>query len=419
MRNKGITSFMEISDAVNLLINNALTISRIVKGRPFSLIGRPLANAITSPVDRPPLDMSHVDGFSIRSIDSIHASKENPVRLRIEGCIKPSQNFKPIEPGKAVKIYTGGYLPPGADTVAPIEEVEVEGNDLLIFRSYHPYENVDRKGSDVKKGDILSYENEILTSTKAALFEALGIYEVSVIDRPVAGLLTFGDELTDVLEEAKSGKTLNFLSPLIEQMLNNLGCNVKYYGIVPDDVELAKRRIMEALDECDLVLTIGGSSVSEIDVASLALKEISEIFVKGLKLQPGRVGGFAIMNRKPVFTLPGLIHSTVNVFNYIVAPLICYIQKIDYQSLIEKLEAKLSQDLTLRKWIGFRRVVWVKLRAMGDEFMAVPRHGQSSLISLIGLSDGYIEVPPSIECLKAQSKVMVYRPAWMDPRILK
>jgi len=419
MHGKGITSFMEISEAVSLLMSSILLMPRIVKGRPLTLIGRPLAEDVFSPVDRPPYDMSHMDGFSISSVDSIQASKYSPVRLRIEGCIKPSSMSKPIEPGKAVKIYTGGYLPPGADTVVPMEEVEVENNELLIFRQYSPYENVDRKGSDVKRGEILCKRGEVLTPTRAALLEALGINEIRVTDKPVVGVLAFGDELTDDPKEVDEGKMLNFLSPLVEHMLDNLGCHAKYYGITPDNVELAKKKIKDASRECDALITIGGSSVSEIDVASMALKEISEIFMRGLKLQPGRVGGFGIIDRKPVVILPGLIHSTVNVFNYIAAPLICRIQGVDHQSLINKFGATLGQEVLLNKWRGFRRIIWVKLAYIDDELVAIPRHGQSSLISLISHSNGYIEAPPEAERLEARSKVRVNSPAWLYSKVMQ
>jgi molybdenum cofactor synthesis domain-containing protein len=419
MHNKGITYFIEVSEAISTLIRNTSFTPRIVRGRPRDLVGRPLVEDVVSPVDRHPYDMSHVDGFAIRSVDSIPASEKSPIRLRIEGCIKPSSTYKPIEPGKAVKIYTGGYLPPGADAVAPIEEVEVEGSELLIFRRYLPYENVDKKGSDVRKGETLSRSGEILTSTKAALFEALGIMEVRVTDKPIIGVLAFGDELTDDPEKISDGKTLNFSSPVVENMLENLGCISKYYGITPDNVELAKKRIKDASRVCDALITIGGSSVSEIDVASIALREMSDIFVRGLRLQPGRVGGFAVMNGKPIVILPGFIHATINVFNYLAAPLICHIQGIDHQSLIDKFNAQLAQEVSLRKWRGFRRIIWVKLTHHNDELLATPRHGQSSLISLISHSDGYIEAPPDVERLEAQSKVRVSRPAWLWFKVLR
>lgn len=419
MHEKGITKFTEIDDALSQLISSTSYTPRIVTARPVLSIGRPLANDILSPVDRPPYNMSHVDGFAFRSIDSSIATEVSPVKLKIVSAIKPSKTSRPIASGEAAKIYTGGYLPLGADTVAPIEEVEIKGDDLLIFRRYQPFENVDKIGSDVRRGEILSVRGEILTSTKAAFLEALGIFKINIIAKPLVGILTFGDELTDNPDEVKEGKILNFLSPLVEHMLRNLGCDVKYYGIIPDDVEIAKKRLMEAHQECDVLITIGGSSVSEIDVASIALKESSDIFLRGLKLQPGRVGGFAILRGKPIIILPGLIHSTINVFNYLAAPLICHMQGINYQSMIDKFDAILCQELILTKWKEFRRIVWVKLSQREGRPVIIPRHGQSSLISLISLSDGYIEVSPGIERLNAQEIIRVYRPVWLDSRIMR
>ncbi len=125
------------------------------------------------------------------------------------------------------------------------------------------------------------------------------------------------------------------------------------------------------------------------------------------------------MDRKPIIILPGLIHSTINVFNYLAVPLICHIQGIDYNSLIDKFDAKLGQEVSLHKWRGFRRIIWVKLTYRDNELVVSPRHGQSSLISLISHSDGYIEAPPDIERLAAQSRVRVSRPAWLYFKVLR
>lgn len=191
MHERGITKFTEIDDALRQLISSTSYTPRLVTARHVLSIGRPLADDVVSPVDRPSYNMSHVDGFAFRSIDSSADTESSPVKLKIVCTIKPSKMSRPIVAGEAAKIYTGGYLPLGADTVAPIEEVEIKEDDLLIFRIYQPFENVDKIGSDVRRGEVLSVRGEILTSTKAAFLEAFRNFQSKCHCKTVSRCINF------------------------------------------------------------------------------------------------------------------------------------------------------------------------------------------------------------------------------------
>ncbi|MDW8043283.1 MAG: molybdopterin molybdenumtransferase MoeA, partial [Nitrososphaerota archaeon] len=143
-------------------------ISEAERLRPLAAVGRVIAEDVRAPSDRPTHDMSHMDGYAVRSSDLLGASGERPVVLRVDGFTGPNERGPPLGPGCARRILTGGYLPEGADAVIPQEEVVVEEGRVAIHRPVRPFEHVDRKGSDVTSGTLVARAGEVLTPVKAA-----------------------------------------------------------------------------------------------------------------------------------------------------------------------------------------------------------------------------------------------------------
>ncbi|MCX8203220.1 MAG: molybdopterin molybdotransferase MoeA [Nitrososphaeria archaeon] len=388
-------------------------ISEAERLRPLAAVGRVIAEDVRAPSDRPTHDMSHMDGYAVRSSDLLGASGERPVVLRVDGFTGPNERGPPLGPGCARRILTGGYLPEGADAVIPQEEVVVEEGRVAIHRPVRPFEHVDRKGSDVTSGTLVARAGEVLTPVKAALLESLGVRSIGVVRLPEVGVLSFGSELTDDPDEVASGKVLNTHAPMVVSMLSRLPCRPRYLGLVPDDVEAARSAIAESLRRSDVLLTIGGSSVSELDAVPVVLSEVSEFFVQGLKMQPGRVGGAAVVDGKPVVVLPALIHSTVNVLNELGLPVLAHIASARLEEFYAMTVAALSEPVEFHKWVDFVKVVWVSLSDSGGRPSCKPRSSESSVFSSIAFSNGYILVGPGVERLEAGTEVLVKRPVWI------
>jgi len=412
-RFKGITSF----SGVEQVLERALPMVKVSVGSlslPTRLAThRIVADDVRSPRNLPLRDMSHLDGFAVRSVDLASASESAPIPLKIQGIIGPGEVGGPLKPGAAVRIFTGGYLPEGADAVVPQEEALVEGGVVYVSTRVRALENVVPAGSDVRSGEVVARRGEALSASKVSLLEALGVYEVRVRAEPRVSILSFGDELTDDPLEAEAGKVLNTHAVLVSEMVKAMGCLVVGSRIVPDREGEVSRALDEALKSSDMVITIGGSSVGDIDLVATELQRRSEFFLQGLRLQPGRVGGVAVAGGKPVVMLPGLIHSALNVFNYIAAPILTHISGASLGQFIIEVEASMSESVELTRWIDFRRVVWVSLGRHGAGYAARPNIADASNISSIARSHGFVEVPPNKPRIDEGERVTVRIPLWL------
>lgn len=413
---RAIKNFVDVEEARRAILSRISYSPRVKHLRPVEAVGRVIGDNISAPIDRPPKHVSHMDGYALSSADTRDASPHRPVKLKVEGFIGPAQAGGQLRRGAAARIHTGGYLPEGADSVIPQEEVALDGEYVLVPRPLQPFENVDRRGSDIQRGQLLVERGEVLSAPRAALLESIGVLDVPVLERVRASVISFGDELTDDLEEAREGRVLNTHARMILSMLDSLGLEAVYRGLSPDEPEEARRRVLEALSVSDGLLTIGGSSVGDVDVVASSISGMSELFTQGLKLQPGRVGGFAVVKGKPVIMLPGLIHSTVNVFNYIAAPVFAAMQGMKIERLVITRTAELKEDVRMpEKWIDFVRVAWARLEPSGDRLLAEPLLGESSQMAPIAFADGYFEIPPGRRVLEAGCSIRVLTPLWMRP----
>ena len=413
-RHGTIESFRPLEDVLKEVFRRVSPIGETESVRPLEAVGRVLASDVVAPVPRPQADMSHMDGYAVRSSDTAGASPERPVKLRIDGHLNlPNVAGPPLGPLQARRILTGGLLPEGADAVVPREKVEEVDGELVVRSPVAPYQYVERRGSDVEEGQVIARKGEVLRPVKAALIGALGVRRIEVFRRPVVSVIAIGSELTDDPEEAIDQKTLNTHAPLVLSFLSALPCVPRYAGLLPDEVGEVSRALGEALRTSDMVVTIGGSSVGETDVTSILHRSGSWFFVQGIRLHPGRVGGVAVIDGKPVVVLPALIHSTVNVFNYLAIPILGHLGSFDPEQLVYEVKAELAEDMTFTKYVDFKKVVWVRLEREGERTLCRPMPIQSSAFSGIAFADGYVEVPPSRDRLSRGEVVTVRRPVWL------
>lgn len=417
-RFRGIQHFSDVESVLSQILPQLRVESEWMKLRTRLAVGRVLAADVYAPRDLPPFHMSHMDGFAVRSADLAGASERAPVSLVVEGSIGPGEHGRRLTPGSSFRIHTGGYLPEGSDSVVPQEDVSTDGKKIYVTRPYEPLENVVPAGSDVMRGQLVASRGEILTPVKASLLEALGVYWVDVRLPPRVSILSFGDELTDNPEEVGRGKILNTHAVVVSGMARALGCEVVRASIFRDRSEDVAEAIGGSLADSNCILTIGGSSVGDIDLVASELRRRSQIFIQGLKLHPGRVGGVALVQGRPVIMLPGLIHSTINVFNYLAAPILALMQGMNLSQLMLEVEAYMAEQVSFHRWIDFRKIVWVTLkREAGAKYLAYPNMADASNISSIARSHGFVEAAPNKTHLDSGEVVSVKIPLWVTRSI--
>ncbi|HID05347.1 MAG TPA: molybdopterin molybdenumtransferase MoeA, partial [Aigarchaeota archaeon] len=180
-----VERFIPVDEALELLLRHVdfLGAEEIEASK---ALGRVLAEDIHADGDYPPYDASHMDGFALNHRDTVRASPENPVKLKVIGHVTAGKRPEPrLKPGSALRILTGAYLPEGADCVVPQEEVEtIDGGYIMVKRPVKPGENIDPAAGDVKRGELVLKRGRVLKPIDVAFLHHLRRWRVKVAKRP-------------------------------------------------------------------------------------------------------------------------------------------------------------------------------------------------------------------------------------------
>ncbi|MCS7129481.1 MAG: molybdopterin molybdotransferase MoeA [Candidatus Caldarchaeum sp.] len=405
-----VERFNDVWEAQKKLLSFVEPVKQSEEVNVFQAYRRVSAEKIVSPRDLPAFNASHMDGFAVNSRGLQKASPTNPVKLRIVGECLPGR-LPTVRVGSegAARVLTGGFLPEDADAVVPQEHVVREGDWIIVSNPVEKMQYVDERGFDVKAGEELFQSGHVFKASDLALLASLGVKTVRVLRKPKVGIIAVGDELTDRFEEAEAGKILNTHAFTVAKLVEASGAEAKTLGILPDSASAVQEKLVSNAGKMDMILTIAGSSISERDVSSTVASRF-EVFVHGLTLQPGRVGGYAVVNGTPVVMLPGLIMSTLNVFMFLAYPCLRRLQSMEPRFYHKRVKARLRKSISFRKYLDFVKVVWVSLTEDDDGLSCLPVFGESSGMSIPARSDGFVVAPPGVSDVPEDAEVWVHLP---------
>ena len=273
-------------------------------------------------VDSPSMDASLKDGYAVLSNEVADATPENPVGLKLVGYLAAGGEDEHIElrPGTTVRILTGARIPSGADAVVAEEFVKKEGNKVLISIFAEPGRNILPRGSDVAFQERIIRSGHQISSGMTGLLAAAGHSTVPVFKKPFVGILGTGDEIIMPGEPLTEGKL--YASNI---MTLAAWCN-KYQmktcmTIVRDDYDAIFNTLKTMATEADAVITSGGAWTGDRDMVAQVLERLGwqEIFHR-IRIGPGKAVGFGILDKKPVFILPGGPSSNLMGFLQITLP---------------------------------------------------------------------------------------------------
>lgn len=350
----------------------------------YEASGRVIAVDVVSAESIPPFDRSTVDGYAVIARDTFGAGENMPAMLDIKGEILMGQSPDGgISRGECMKISTGGMLPDGADSCLMVEYTDESFDGMcLCLKAVSPFENVTKKGDDVKEGDTVLKKGRVVNSSAVGVLCALGITEIKCRKKPVVGIISTGDEIVDCSEKPAIGQIRDVNSVLLASLMKENGCEVKNYGIVRDRKEDLECIFSTALSECDTVLLSGGSSKGARDMTAEIISEKGSLLFHGLAMKPGKPTILGKCGEKAVFGLPGHPAAAFFVALRVVIP---YINQIT-----EKTEKPKSAKYILGSDIpsnhGREEIVAVKIK----EGKIYPLFGKSGLVTLLSESDGYI-----------------------------
>lgn len=273
-----------------------------------SALGRVLASAVTYEDDLPRFDQSAMDGYAIRSSDVAEASTQNAVRLpfRAVAAAGPQMTRPVLEAGHGMRIFTGAPIPDGADSVIPQERVSVENGSLVFTAPWPARRNIRWRGEEAVAGTPMAAKGmRIGPGLLAALVNA-SVSHVHVFRQPRIRLLVTGNELRESGSTLKFGEIVDSNGPLVRALLQRWGYTPPPSIRVQDDPDQIHRVIAGMLDEADLVLTCGGTSVGEFDFVPAAADSLGvrQVFWK-VAQKPGKPVFLGIRERTALLALPG------------------------------------------------------------------------------------------------------------------
>ncbi len=368
---------------------------------------RVLARELTAPRDLPGFRRATMDGYAVVASSTFGASESSPAWLDIAGTILmgdiPDFNIKP---GQAAKISTGGMLPEGADSVVMVEHSElIDELSVEIYKSVAPLQHVIDTSEDFARDETVLSEGTFIRPQEEGLAAGLGFKEIDAFRIPKVGIISTGDEIIPVEEEPGPGKIRDINSYTLSGFIREAHAIPIRYGIIKDDFSALKNAVEKALDETDMVLLSGGSSVGTRDftVDVLSALQDTRILVHGMSVSPGKPTILAKAGQKPVWGLPGQVVSAMVVLKIVVIPFLNTLKGLGNQSETIKIPARLSRNISSSQ--GRRDFVRVLLEKKGDELLAKPVLGKSGLIRTMIHADGLLEIGENVEGLEKNTMV--------------
>lgn len=282
--------------------------------------GRVLAQDVTSLRTQPPDDMSAMDGFAVRAADATRSAK-----LKVIGEVAAGRPFTgTVQAGEAVRIFTGGVIPNGADAVVIQEDTVREGDVVRINDAASPGKHVRRAGIDFRSGDVLLKTAHRLRDRDLALAAAMNHPRLPVYRRPKVALLATGDELVMPGTIPGPGQIVYSNGFALRSLARDEGAEIIDLGIACDTVAETSAAVRRAIDaNADILVTTGGASVGEHDVVKLALeREGIEIGFWKIAMRPGKPMMHGRRGPLRVLGLPGNPVSSYVCAILFLAPLI-------------------------------------------------------------------------------------------------
>ncbi|MDI9619547.1 MAG: molybdopterin molybdotransferase MoeA [Candidatus Nezhaarchaeota archaeon] len=364
-------------------------------------LGRVLAEDVVSSQDIPPYNCACFEGYAINSDDTAKATRDNPADLRVVGRVLPeTKNIPTVRRGEAVFLVTGAPIPQGADCLVKVEEARLEGDRILVFRSFSKFENVALKGEDVRSGETLLKAGRVIRPIDVGLLMGLGFSKVKVYAKPRIAIISVGRELYLKSLECRDPPPNNY-AYVVKGLVECFGGSADVLGVFPDDVELVKGVLLRALEAYDAVFTMGSCSIGINDAVPDAVNELGKpgVLVHGLALNPGKPAGFGIVWGKPVIMLPGHIVSAVAAFYVLCLPLIGAMTGRNAEELSPHVYAEMEDH---EETGGACRFLRANVKDINGRFVAKPMHGGANVMVTLLRSNYFAVLPPKTEVKKGE-----------------
>jgi len=306
-------------------------------------LGYVLAEDVIADHNSPEFPTSAMDGYAIIHEDMTLG------RLKIDSINPAGASLKAeVIGGTCIKTFTGSLMPHGADTLIPIENVQVEGDEIVIKEEVPQGFSVREVGENYAKGQLLIAKRTKIDFPQIGVMASLNIANVLVYEKPTVAILSTGSELLELgQEQTNDAQIRSSNNYILEAIVNKYDGIPMQLGCIKDDKATITKEISDALGKSDIVVTTGGVSVGDFDFVKDVIYELGcDVIFKGVRVKPGQHIMLARKGDKFIIGLPGFAYSsTVTALLYLV-PLIEKLQQ--GKCSLRKVKAKLKEPFTKR-----------------------------------------------------------------------
>ncbi len=346
--------------------------------------GRVTAAPVFARLSSPSFHAAAMDGVAVRSETTFGAREGEPLRL------ERGRDYAPVN--------TGQPLPEWADAVIKIEEIVVEDDAAVLIESAaFPWMHVRRVGQDIVASEMIFPRNHLLSPYDVGALLAAGIWEVEVREAVRLVFIPTGDEVLDftLRPEPKPGEVIESNSQIFCALARSWGAIPRRVSPVPDNPELLRAAVREALAADAHIVVVGaGSSAGEKDFAARIFAEVGELLVHGLAVSPGKPTLIGAAGGKLLVGAPGYPGSAIVCFEEILAPLVAWLGR-RYPPAREKIDVRVARKTPSR--LGSEELVRLAVGRIGGETMAVPLGRGPGMITNLTRAQAMVRVPASSE----------------------
>ena len=413
-RDRGFKEATRIEEARRIFYEALQTVS--LPSETISLQGslnRILAEDVGADASVPAFEKSAMDGYAVVAEDTFGSSQTNPSLLKLVGESKIGElPMKTLRKGEAIAIATGAPVPQGANAVVMVENTKrLDTGDVEMYAAVAPGENISHIGEDVKQGTVVLERGRKLKPPDLGLLVALGRETVMVVRRPKVAILSTGNEVSES-GPVTSGRIVDVNRPVLMAMVEECGGVPLDLGIAKDDAEEISKKLKRGLTSADLVLVTAGTSVGKGDLVPDVINALGKpgMLVHGIAMRPSLPTGLAVVNGKPIVSLPGLPVSAMIAFSTFVQPLILRMLGTE-QDPQPKIRARATKRIVGVP--GFRTFIRVLVREKEGKLFVEPlRAPGSGILTTLTRANGMVVVPENVEGYDegAEVEVQLFRP---------
>ena len=361
------------------------------------VLGRVIAEDVVSPIDMPPFNRAAMDGYAVHAEDTMGASTSAPVPLKMSGSITIGTVPKiRLNRGEALAVVTGGQMPEGANAVAMVEFTKFSDGIVEISTEVHPNENISCIGEDVAKGCVILRKGTRVLPPDIGMITYLSLNRISVLRKPRVAVLSTGSELQET-SALVPGKIPDVNRPVLINAVKDYGCEPVDLGIVPDDYDLIRERIKKGLGVGDIVLVTAGTSVGPGDMVPKVIDSLGSpgMLVHGVAMRPSMPVGLAVIDGKPLISLPGYPVSAYLAFLEFFPVLVSRLLGSSFMPR-PKVKAKLSRRVA--GILGSKTYVRARVSKTDHGIVADPvRTSGAGILSSLVQANGFIIIPEQVE----------------------